>query len=175
MTVPLVILAFFSVVAGYAGLPVVFGEKANLFNRFLEPVIHPGHEAHLGVGAEWLLILVSVAVAICGIYIAYVFYLKSPRTPHRVVARFPAAYRLLSNKYYVDEIYNAAFVKPMVVGAQAVYDNFDLRVIDGTINGTAAAAGSAGKALSFIQSGLVKDYALVLLLGVAIFLGVLLF
>jgi NADH-quinone oxidoreductase subunit L len=75
----------------------------------------------------------------------------------------------------VDEIYNAAFVKPMVVGAQAVYDNFDLRVIDGTINGTAAAAGSAGKALSFIQSGLVKDYALVLLLGVAIFLGVLLF
>jgi NADH-quinone oxidoreductase subunit L len=175
MTVPLVILAFFSVVAGLAGLPAVFGEKANLFNRFLEPVIHPAHEAHLSLGAEWLLILVSVAVALCGIYIAYVFYLKSPRTPHRIVARFPAAYRLLSNKYYVDEIYNAAFVRPMVVGSQAVYDNFDLRVIDGTINGTAAATGLAGRALSLIQSGLVKDYALVMLLGVVIFLGVLLF
>ncbi|MFZ2054488.1 MAG: NADH-quinone oxidoreductase subunit L, partial [Candidatus Aminicenantales bacterium] len=63
MTVPLVILAFFSVVAGYAGLPVVLGEKANLFNRFLEPVIHPGHEAQLSISTEWLLILISVAVA----------------------------------------------------------------------------------------------------------------
>jgi len=175
MTIPLVILAFFSVVAGYAGLPVVLGEKANLFDRFLEPVIHPGHEGHLSIGSEWLLILASVAVALCGIYIAYVFYLKSPRTPHRIVARFPAIYKLLYNKYYVDEIYNAAFVKPMVNGSRAVYDTFDLKVIDGTINGTAAATGFAGKALSFIQSGLVKDYALVILLGVVIFLGYLLF
>jgi NADH-quinone oxidoreductase subunit L len=175
MTVPLIILAFFSVVAGYLGLPVVLGERANLFSRFLEPVIHPAHEAHLSVGAEWLLILASVAAALSGIYIAYVFYLKSPRTPHRVVARIPAVYRLLSNKYYVDEIYNAAFVKPMVNGSQALYDNFDLKVIDGTINGTAAATGFAGKALSLIQSGLAKDYALVILLGVVIFLGYLLF
>ncbi len=49
MTVPLIILAFFSVVAGYAGLPLVFGEKANLFSRFLEPVIHAGHEGGLGI------------------------------------------------------------------------------------------------------------------------------
>jgi NADH-quinone oxidoreductase subunit L len=175
MTVPLVILAFFSVVAGYVGLPAVLGEKANLFGRFLAPVIHSGPESHLGVGAEWLLILASVAVALCGIYIAYVFYLKSPRTPHRIVARFPSVYKLLYHKYYVDEIYNAAFVKPLVNGSQAVYDNFDLKVIDGTINGTAAATGLASKALSFIQSGLVKDYALVILLGVVIFLGYLLF
>jgi NADH-quinone oxidoreductase subunit L len=175
MTVPLVILAFFSIIAGYVGLPVVLGEKANLFSRFLDPVIHPGHEAHLSVSAEWLLILVSVAVALCGIYIAYVFYLKSPRTPHRIVARFPVLYKLLYNKYYVDEVYNAAFVKPLINGSQVVYDNFDLKVIDGTIDGTAAATGFAGRVLSLFQSGLVKDYALVLLLGVAIFLGYLLF
>jgi NADH-quinone oxidoreductase subunit L len=175
MTIPLVALAFFSVVAGYVGLPVVFGEKANLFSRFLEPVIHPGHESHLGLGAEWLLILVSVVVALCGIYIAYVFYLKSPRTPHRIVARFPRLYKLLYNKYHVDEIYNAALVKPLVNGSQVVYDHFDLKVIDGTIDGTAAAAGFAGKVLSFFQNGLVKDYALAILLGVVIFLGYLLF
>jgi len=84
-------------------------------------------------------------------------------------------YRLLYNKYYVDEIYNAAFVKPLVRGSQAVYDNFDLRVIDGTIDGTAAATGFAGRVLSLFQSGLVKDYALIVLLGVAVFLGYLLF
>ncbi len=175
MTVPLAVLAFFSIVAGYVGLPVVLGEKANLFNRFLEPVIHPGHEAHLSLNTEWLLILVSVAVALCGIYIAYVFYLKSPQTPHRLVARFPKAYKLLYNKYYVDEIYNAAFVNPLVSGSRLVYDHFDLKVIDGTINGTAETTGYAGKILSFLQSGLVKDYALVILLGVVIFLGFLLF
>ncbi|HUU38224.1 MAG TPA: NADH-quinone oxidoreductase subunit L [Candidatus Desulfaltia sp.] len=175
MTIPLVILAFFSIVAGYVGLPVVLGEKANFFNRFLEPVIHPGHEAHLSISTEWLLILISVAVALCGIYIASVFYLKSPQTPHRLVARFPKAYKLLYNKYYVDEIYNAAFVNPLVNGSRLVYDNFDLKVIDGTINGTAATTGFAGKVLGFLQSGLVKDYALGILLGVVIFLGYLLF
>jgi len=175
MTVPLVILAFFSIFAGYVGLPVVLGEKANLFSRFLDPVIHPGQEAHLSSGAEWLLILISVAVAICGIYIAYIFYLKSPRTPHRIVARFPKIYKLLYNKYYMDEVYNAAIVRPLVKGSQIVYDKFDLKVIDGTIDGTAAATGFAGKVLSLFQSGLVKDYALAILLGVVIFLGYLLF
>ena len=175
MTVPLVVLAFFSVVAGYVGLPVVFGERANLLTRFLEPVIRPEAEGHLSINTEWMLILASVAVALCGIYIAYVFYLRSPRTPHRLVGRFPAVYRLLYNKYYVDEAYNAAFVKPLVSGSRTVYDHFDLRVIDGAVDGTAAAAGFAGKALSVLQSGLVKDYALAFLLGVAVFLGYLLF
>jgi NADH-quinone oxidoreductase subunit L len=174
MTVPLVLLAFFSIVAGYVGLPVVFGEKANLFGRFLEPVIKPGHEAHLTMNMEWMLILISVAVALCGIYIAYVFYLRSPQAPHQLVSRFPKVYNLLYNKYYVDEIYNAVFVNSTIKGSEAVYDNFDLKVIDGTINGTAAATGFTGKLLSFLQSGLVKDYALVLLLGVVIFLGYLL-
>jgi NADH-quinone oxidoreductase subunit L len=174
MTVPLVLLAFFSVVAGYVGLPVVFGEKANLFTRFLEPVIRPGQEAYLTISMEWLLILISVAVALCGIYVAYIFYLKSPQTPHQLVSRFPRVYKLLYNKYYVDEIYGAVFVNSTIKGSEAVYDNFDLKVIDGTINGTAATAGFTGKLLSFFQSGLIKDYALILLLGIVIFLGYLL-
>jgi NADH-quinone oxidoreductase subunit L len=129
----------------------------------------------LGIGTEWLLILISVAVALGGIYVAYIFYLKSPQTPHRLVGRFPKAYKLLYNKYYVDEIYNTTLVNPLVNGSRLVYDNFDLKVIDGTINGTAKTTGFAGKVLGFLQSGLAKDYALVILLGVVIFLGYLLF
>ena len=174
MTVPLVALAFFAVTAGYVGLPVVLGEKANLFNRFLEPVIHPGHDTHLAMSTEWLLILISVAVALCGIYIAYVFYLRSPQTPHRLVARFPKAYTLLHNKYYVDEIYNAAVINPLVNGSSLIYDNFDLKVIDGAINGAAETTGFTGKVLGLLQSGLVKDYALAILLGVILFMGYLL-
>jgi len=175
MTIPLAILAFFSIVAGYVGLPVVLGENVNLFDRFLEPVIHAGHGAHLSIGTEWVLILASVAVALAGIFIAYVFYLKQPQIPHNLVARFPFLYRLLVNKYYVDEIYNAAFVNSTIKGSELVYRHFDLKVIDGALDGSAASANIFGRLLSTFQTGLLKDYALVFLLGAIILLGYFLF
>jgi len=175
MTIPLVLLAFFSVVAGFIGLPVVIGKKLNLFNRFLEPVIKVSHEPHLSLQTEWLLILISVVVALLGIYIAYIFYLKKPQLPHRLNARFPFIYRLLYHKYYVDEAYNSIFVKPTVRGSEIIYDNFDLKVIDGVVNGSASLTGFSGKIMSYFQTGLIKDYALIFFLGVILFLGYLLF
>jgi len=174
MTVPLVILAFFSVVAGYIGLPVVLGKNLNWFERFLEPVVHISHEPHLTLGTEWLLILASVAVALFGIYLAYLFYIKNTQIPRNLVARFPFIYKLLFNKYYVDEIYNAAFVNPTVKGSELIYDHFDLKVIDGTLNGTASATNFTGKILAHLQSGLLKDYALVFFFGAILFIGYLL-
>ncbi len=175
MTIPLQILAFFSIVAGYVGLPLVFGKNLNLFGHFLEPVIKVPHEAHLSLSTEWLLILFSVAVALFGIYLAYIFYIKKPQTPHNLVAKFPTLYKLLYNKYYVDEIYNATIVQPMIKGSELVYDNFDLKVIDGTLNGSAKTTGFFGKFFSYFQTGLIKDYALIFLLGVILLLGYLLF
>ena len=174
MTIPLVILAFFSVFAGYVGLPVVFGKKLNFFQRFLEPVIKVPHEVHLELNTEWILILISVVVALAGIYIAHVFYIKKPQIPHQLVARFPSIYKLLYNKYYVDEIYNATFVNTTVKGSEIIYDHFDLKVIDGALNGTASATNFSGKILSYLQSGLLKDYALVFLTGAILFIGYLL-
>jgi NADH-quinone oxidoreductase subunit L len=175
MTVPLAILAVFSIIAGYIGLPAVLGEKADLFKRFLEPVIKPAAEGHIGAGTEWLLMLASVAVAAIGIFAAYVFYLQKPGIPHTLVARFPWLYKLLYNKYFVDEIYGAVIVNPLVKGSDWVYGHFDLKVIDGVLNASASATGFFGKVLSVLQTGFVKDYALVFLLGAVIFLGVLLF
>lgn len=175
MTVPLVILAFFSVVAGYIGIPVVFGKNLNWFDKFLEPVIKVPHEAHLALGTEWLLILISVAVALGGIYIAYIFYIRHPRIPKNLIVKYPSLYRLLYRKYYVDEIYNALFVNSTIKGSEIIYDNFDLKVIDGAVNGSASVTNLSGKILSYLQSGLLKDYALVFLFGVILFLGYLLF
>ena len=175
MTIPLGILAFFSIIAGFIGLPVVFGERLNWFGQFLEPVMRPGPEPHLSIQTEWLLILISVAVALLGIYIAHIFYIKKPQLPHQLNAKFPYLYKLLYNKYYVDEIYNAVFVKPTVRGSEIIYDNFDLKVIDGAVNGSASVTGLSGKILSYLQTGLLKDYALIFLFGVILFLGYLLF
>ncbi len=175
MTIPLGVLAFFSIVAGYIGLPVVLGKDVNWFNRFLEPVIHAGHEAHLSLGTEWILILISVAVAVTGIFIAYIFYVEKTQIPHNLVARFPLIYKLLFNKYYMDEIYNATFVNSTLKGSEFVYKHFDLKVIDGAVNGTAHSTGFLGKVLSYFQTGLIKDYALIFLLGAILLLGYLIF
>ncbi len=175
MTGPLIVLAFFSVIAGYIGLPVVFGHNLNLFERFLEPVIKTHGEAHLSLSTEWALILVSVAVALAGIALAYLFYQKSPTIPSQLVSRFPRAYRLLFNKYYVDEIYEAAFVQPLIKGSEAIYYGFDLPVVDGAVNGSARLTGFFGRVLSLLQTGQVRDYALIFILGVAIILGLVIF
>lgn len=174
MTIPLVILAFFSIIAGYIGLPVVFGKNLNWFKHFLEPVIKEAHEVHLSLGTEWQLIFLSVIVVFAGIFIAFVLYIRSPQIPHRLIARFPLIYKLLYNKYYVDEIYNAVFVNSTIKGSEKIYDNFDLKVIDGALNGAASATNFSGKILSYLQTGLLKDYALVFLLGAILFLGYLL-
>jgi NADH-quinone oxidoreductase subunit L len=173
MTIPLAVLAFFSITAGYLGLPAVVG--TNWFADFLEPVIHSGHEAHLGMGTEWLLILLSVAVAVTGIVIAWIFYIKKTGIPPKLAARFPGLYKLLCNKYYVDEAYNAVIVNPAIKGSEFLYKHFDLKVIDGAVNGTAAGANFFGKVLSVFQTGLLKDYALIFLLGTVLILGFLLF
>jgi NADH-quinone oxidoreductase subunit L len=173
MTVPLSILAFFSIFAGYVGLPVVLGKKVNWFNDFLNPILYPGHETHLSLTTEWVLILISVVMALGGIFIAYLFYLKKPAVPHNLVSRLPSLYRLLYNKYYVDELYDSIFVKPTIRGSDFIYRKFDLDVIDGSVNGTAYGAGFLGKMLSYLQTGFIKDYALIFLFGSIILLGIL--
>ena len=110
-----------------------------------------------------------------GIYIAYIFYIRSPQIPRNLVARFPFVYKLLYNKYYVDEFYNAAFVNSTIKGSEIIYDHFDIKVIDGAVNGAATTTGFLGKILSYFQSGLIKDYAIVFLIGAILFLAYLLF
>ncbi|MGB9005356.1 MAG: NADH-quinone oxidoreductase subunit L [Candidatus Aminicenantales bacterium] len=174
MTIPLVILALFSIGAGYLGLPVVLGKNLDRFFRFLEPVIRPGQEGPLSSGREWSLILASVAAAAAGIAAALVFYGRQARIPGRLAHRFPGLYKLLLNKYYLDEIYGAAIVNPLLRGSEAVYDHFDLKVIDGAVNGAGRLAGRVGRFLNTLQSGRLKDYALGLLAGLIIILGALL-
>jgi NADH-quinone oxidoreductase subunit L len=75
----------------------------------------------------------------------------------------------------VDEFYNAAFVKSTIKGSELIYNHFDIKVIDGAVNGTAATTGFLGKILSYFQSGLIKDYAIIFLIGAILFLAYLLF
>ncbi len=140
MTVPLMVLAAGSVVAGYVGLPPWLGP--NVFEHFLEPVLatawQPEAGAHHSHLEEILLAAVSVAVAGCGVFLAYHFFLARPEKAGQLRERFHGLYRVVYNKFYVDEAYDALFVN-RCKGLGTWLSTFDLKVVDGLVNGSAAA------------------------------------
>ena len=179
MAFALIVLALGSVLAGYVGVPHAFGGQ-NQIAEWLAPsfavsgvVVESLHvvgeeEAVL----EFTLMGVSIAIALAGIAIAIFIWLRRPEIAASMAKRHPGLHRLLLNKYYVDEIYDAAVVQPIRVGSQeALWRGFDVRVIDGAVNGTGAiVAGSAGL-LRLLQTGSVRTYAGSMLIGVVVILG----
>jgi NADH-quinone oxidoreductase subunit L len=173
MTVPLVVLAFFSIVAGFLGLPKVFGENVNLVDRFLSPILLPlaasseTSERGLSHGAEWLLMAFSVAVAAAGILLARNWYVRQQGRPAaKLAASFPAAYALVAEKLRVDELYDRLFVRPFDALARFLWKVIDTLVIDGVLNAGAFTVELAGDFLRFLETGNVRNYALMFLLGV---------
>jgi NADH-quinone oxidoreductase subunit L len=136
MTIPLVCLAVGAVVAGWIGWPSALG-GSNHFEHFLEPVFENSalrESAHYAWSLEFGLMLFSVLVAATGFYVAYRWYVQRPEAPKRAAAAAGPAYRILLNKYYVDELYDALFVnRAKDVGNVAAA--FDLAVVDGGVNG----------------------------------------
>lgn len=174
MILPLIILGVLSVIGGYVGVPEVlgfmrvFGDLS--IGSFLEPVfggfeVHGSHALELGVMG------VSVLVVFFGIGLAYYFYVVDKGLPERVASRFPGLYRLLFNKYYVDEIYNAVFVQPIKNGAIFLWRYFDAGFIDGIVNGSAGLTMGIGQVLRQIQTGYVQAYILSFLIGAVIIIG----
>jgi NADH-quinone oxidoreductase subunit L len=175
MTVPMAALAFFAVAAGYLGLPAVLGAGGNPIGRFLGSVLpSPGGEPAAS-GTEWLLISGSVLAAATGIAAAFVFYVRDRTLPGALARKWPGPYRLLAGHYFVDEAVEAAVVRPVVDGGRALYENLDLKVIDGAANGAAAAAGRLGRAASLLQSGFLRDTGLLILAGAVAALAVFIF
>jgi len=174
MLIPLYILAVLAVIGGYIGLPEVMGGGA-WFEKFLHPVMGAvgasGHYTETAVShyshtAEWLLIIVSIIAAFLGIGIAYLYYIKNPDKPRQLAERFKHLYKLLSNKYYIDEIYDYAVVKPLYIISLVFWKIFDVRIVDGAVNGVARLFGNTSTRFRLLQTGYVRNYALLFLIGV---------
>ncbi len=177
MTVPLAVLCVGAVAAGWIGIPPiissVFGvEDANWFAEFLKPVVgHPEIEAPHST--EALVMGFSVAVAAAGIAVAWVFYIKNREIPAVLARRCGILYRLLFNKYYVDEIYNATVVRPaMLIARYVLVGLSDGVIIEGVVNGVPALINRFGARLRRLQSGLLQSYAAVMALGLFLLMAV---
>jgi len=178
MTIPLMILAFCSIFGGWFAAPKLIG-GIDHFSTFLDPVFTmyapsapPPAEsaASAGVALAHALISWPVFVAILGLLVAWWFYIKSPETPKRLAKSLHALYILIFNKYYVDEIYAALIVRPLLwISTHVLWHVVDERVIDGTVNGVATVARESGGELRKLQSGNTRSYAAWVVVGAVCF------
>jgi NADH-quinone oxidoreductase subunit L len=193
MAIALVVLAVGAVFAGYIGVPGVLN-GSNRIEHFLEPNfpaeaagLAPGEQA-AGAGGEAQvaaehrvegdaaleggLMLTSTVVALTGIGLAWVFFLKRRDLADLAARRFQGLHRLLLNKYYVDEVYDAGIVQPIrIVSEQALWKGVDAGLIDGAVNGAGVTVRGASGVLRRLQSGTIRAYAASLMVGAILILG----
>ena len=198
MTVPLMLLSVGAVVAGFVGIPAALG-GSDAIEHFLEPSFTvagaPAAEVHhLSHAAEWGLMAFSVLLAIAGIWYAYRNYVQRPENSEQLAEQWSGAHRVLTNKYYVDEAYNATVIRGTMTSANSLW-TVDKRVVDGAVNGAgwttiasswvshildkyvvdglinlvAWTCGEASYLFRRAQTGLIQNYAFASLLGVFAF------
>ncbi len=175
MAIALVILAVGSIVAGYVGVPHALGGH-NRIDTFLEPSFQaPGAAAaaHVadaaaahGTGTELALMALSTVVALAGIGVATVLYLRRPGAAAALADRVRGLHGLLLNKYYVDEVYDAVLVQPIKRASTSVlWRGVDAGLIDGTVNGVGLAVRGWSAVLRRLQTGSVRAYAMSMFLA----------
>ena len=196
MAFALIVLAVGSILAGYIGLPHAMGH--NVLGEWLEPAFQatncgapvttgdlaglaiaeclPGTEAaeegHASVGLELGLMAVSSLIAFLGIGLATFLWLKNKQIPERLATQYAGVHRLLLNKYYVDEVYDAAIVQPIkVVSTEGLWRGVDVKVVDGAVNGAGYLVSGVSIVLRLVQNGSVKSYAASTFLGAVMILA----
>ena len=189
MAFALIVLAIGSVLAGYVGVPHALGGHNNL-GAWLEPAFQatncgqpvttgelagialedclPGEQAGAEDHAalELSLMAVSSLVAFAGIGLATFLWLKRKDIPAQMATQFSGVHQLLLNKYYVDEVYDATIVQPIkVVSQEGLWRGFDVKIVDGAVNGAGYFVSGVSIILRLLQNGSVKTYAAAIFAG----------
>jgi NADH-quinone oxidoreductase subunit L len=160
MIVPLAVLAVLSFVGGWVGI-------GNRFENFLAPVFQTGAVARSAEAAgepaahlELYLTLVSVAAALLGLYLAYLLYHKRQDLPQKIADALGGFYQTVVHKYYVDELYAALFVKPLINGSTRIlWQGIDRNIIDAAVNEAGDGARNVSDEVRHMQSGNIRSYA----------------
>jgi NADH-quinone oxidoreductase subunit L len=191
MATALIVLALGSILAGYIGVPHALGGH-NALGAWLEPAFNAtncgqpvttgelagiaienclpgeeGAEAAADGKLEVTLMIVSSLLALVGIGLATFLWLKNRQIPDRMARQYSGVYNLLLNKYYVDEVYDATVVQPIkVVSTEGLWRGFDVKLVDGAVNGAGYLVSGVSIVLRLLQNGSVKTYAASMFVGV---------
>lgn len=181
MTIPLWILAVLATFGGFLGLPnVIAGGDWNWIHHYLgAPYGGPVAEAeiahHVPLGLEWGLIALGAGIAVVGVFLAYRWYqTDGVETDKAAARRFGGLYRLWQGKYFWDEGYDRGVVRPILGGSERGLSPFDANIVDGAVNGMARLAQGSSGMLRYIQTGVVQNYALAIVFGVVLVVGLML-
>ena len=162
MTVPLILLAVLSVTGGWIGIPEILG-GGNSFHHFLSETVHDvvgPHPTDLLL-SELTAMVLSITGALVGIYVAFRRYGTG-----KLDSEPKGLGHLVEKKYYVDELYDAVIVQPIRRGSESIWRRFDVRVIDGIVNGLGSLTLRVSNFVRRAQTGVIQNYAAVILLGV---------
>jgi len=176
MLVTLMILAVLSITGGWVAAPAFWGGP-DYFTKFLEPVFGRGETGTFLEGfahqVELTLAGVAVVTALLGFAVAFWLYLKQPGKPAQLAKSMSGVYNTLLHKYYVDEIYAALIVKPLLwVSTSVLWQAVDVRVIDAAVNGIAEGATDIGDGVRHTQSGNTRSYAVWVVIGALVIIAI---
>jgi NADH-quinone oxidoreductase subunit L len=184
ITLPLMVLGFLAVVGGFLGVPKLLGELfghiPNKIEHFLAPVFEHsqemyGIEAHGTHALEFSLMGVSIGIAVVGIFLAWIMYIKNPALPAKFVASFRWLHKAIFNKWYVDELYDALFVNPTKKLGTFCWKGFDVKVVDGIVNGIGYLVRGFSQVLRITQTGQIHAYAMTMVFGMVVLVAVYVF
>jgi NADH-quinone oxidoreductase subunit L len=172
MTIPLMILAGLSLVGGWVGIPELIGGALNipnLWEQWLHPVLKEVevHGSHL---EEWLTMGASVSLAGLSAYSAYFLYVKRPELSD-IKAGLKPLHNLIYNKYFVDEAYFAAIVRPIVQLGRGLWAFIDVKIVDRTTYLVSDLVKGTGNGLRLMINGNVQQYALYIVFGIVVSLA----
>ncbi|MFP8877850.1 MAG: proton-conducting transporter membrane subunit, partial [Myxococcota bacterium] len=176
---PLYGLAALALLGGVMGIPQVYGdwvgvESSHSLNNFLSGVFPPANSHAISHALEYGLAGAAVVAALLGLGLSYFLYVKRPELPGQLATSARGLHRLLVEKYYVDELYDAVLVRPLVwVSERVLFRGVDAALIDGlAVNGTARGVrGIAQNGLKYLQSGLAQGYVFLMVLGAVAIVG----
>jgi NADH-quinone oxidoreductase subunit L len=177
MTLPLILLAILSTIGGFMGLPAVFSEN-HMLSNFLEPVLGFSRmavpaafeAAHLDHATEYMLMAVSVAVAGVAILIAFITYVSKKAVPAEESAALSPLHKLVYNKYYIDEIYDALIVRPVMWLSTGLHRFVEKGIIDPIVNGFGKVTLAGGRNLRYLQTGAIGFYIFAMVISIALIL-----
>jgi NADH-quinone oxidoreductase subunit L len=161
MTFPLIVLAILATVSGFVGMPEVFGEH-HLLNEFLSGAVHNTGEHHLEHNTELMLMGLSVGLVIVMIVLAYVRTKKPNFAPNKGLSK------VLEHKWYVDEIYDAIIVRPVVAGSKFLDNVIERKGIDGGVNGIGKLLRWGSDRMRLLQNGQVGTYLFTMVIGIVL-------
>jgi NADH-quinone oxidoreductase subunit L len=169
MTIPLIVLAILSVGGGLLGLPE-FWHMPNFVGEHLSPLILRKDPSTLSHDTEWMLMGIAVVAAFAMIYVAYVIYRQRNIIPLSEGDKMPALQKTIYNKYYVDEIYDAAVRKPLDGISGVFYKFVDKQIIDGMVEGVGSAVKGIGSVVRLLQQGNISFYVITMVLSIVFIL-----